>query len=509
MAKISPPASHRTPFLRFLQRAVPLLTLAGLISCGGSSNTPGGRGGGGGGGGGGADCKQPVAFPTSPVSQLGVGQVVPDTFLDLHLAVAAGIQWPTVPFGGLRLWDTATGWAQINTANGVYDWSNLDGFVSASQAHSVDLLYNLARLPTWISSNPTDSSCSYSDSSEGGPGQCDPPTDLNSDGTGTDAAWIAWVSAVATRYRGEIKFYEIWNEWNASLFWLGTPAQLVRFEQDARCVIEGPPAGLNCNPNSAFPSGTALDPSAKIVSPSPVGSASTLNAVETNLQTYFGTTVNGYAGGQFADIIGFHGYVSSGMSGFCPIPENVITVIDDMNSAITGASGEPGKPWFDTEDGWSKASDEGFLDQDREAAFLARYDMIQASMGVARGYWYRWDSTANYEGALWTQSTGPIEAVSAWQEVSKWMVGATLSSACKVSGTVWQCGFTRSGGYQAIAVWDASQDCLNGSCTTTSNFTVPSGYNESRDLTDTVTTISGGTTPIGAKPVLLENGPIP
>ena len=196
------------------------------------------------------------------------------------------------------------------------------------------------------------------------------------------------------------------------------------------------------------------------------------------------------------------------MSGFCPIPENVITVIDDMNSAITGAAGESGKPWFDTEDGWSKASDEDFLDQDREAAFLARYDMIQASMGVARGYWYRWDSTANYEGALWTQSSGPIEAVDAWQEVSKWMVGATLSSACKVSGTVWQCGFTRSGGYQALAVWDASQDCLNGSCATTT-FTVPSGYSESRDLTDTVTTISGGTTPIGAKPVLLENGPIP
>ncbi len=337
MAKISPPASQRNPFLKFLQRAVPLLTLAGLISCGGSSSTPSGRGGGGGGGGGGgADCKQPVAFPTSPVSQLGVGQTVPDTFLDLHLG-SSSIQWPTVPFGGLRLWDTATGWAQINTANGVYDWSTLDGFVSAAQAHNVDLLYNLARVPAWISSNPNDSSCSYSDSSEGGPGQCDPPTDLNSDGTGTDAAWIAWVSAVATRYKGEIKFYEIWNEWNASLFWLGTPAQLIRFEQDARCVIEGPPAGLTCNPNSAFPSGTALDPSAKIVSPSPVGSASTLNAVETNLQTYFGTTVNGYAGGQFADIIGFHGYVSSGMSGFCPIPENVITVIDDMNSAITGA----------------------------------------------------------------------------------------------------------------------------------------------------------------------------
>lgn len=512
MATISPPASHRTPFLRFLQRAVPLLTLAGLISCGGSSNTPGGRGGGGGGGGGGADCSQPVPFPTSPISQGGLNKPVPSTYMDLHVGSSNLVSQVSVPFGSLRLWDTATGWAQINTSKDVFDFSTLDGFVSAAQAKNVDILYNLARTPAWISTNASDTSCAYSDSAEGGPGQCDPPSDVTSiDGSGTDAAWIAWVSAVASRnasqYNHQIKYYEIWNEWNASLFWLGTPFQLVRMEQDARCVIEGPPPGLSCNPNSSFPSGTGLDPDAQIVSPSPVGSSSTLDAVQQSLNSYFGTTVNGNAGGKFADVIGFHGYVSTGKSGICPIPEQVITVIDDMNTAV-GAASENGKPWFDTEDGWSKASDEGFLDQDREAAFLARYDMIQASMGVARGYWYRWDSTMNYEGALWSNGT-PIEAVSAWQEVSKWMVGATLSSACKVSGTVWQCGFTRSGGYQAIAVWDASQDCLNGSCTF-SNFTVPSGYNESRDLTDKVTTISPGSTiQIGAKPVLLENGPIP
>lgn len=506
MSKSRFAASNRSAFLKFLHLVL-LLTLAGTISCGGGSNPPP-RGGGGGGGG---DCAQPAPVGTSPKAQGGLAATlnpIPSSFMDLHMG-SSSLPWPTVPFGGLRLWDTATGWTQINTAQGVYDWTNLDGFVSAAQAHpGVDLLYNLARTPTWASNNPTDSSCGYDTSTQGGPGQCDPPSDVDSQGGGTDAAWISWVSAVASRYKGQIKYYEIWNEWNASLFWVGTPAQLVRMEQDARCVVEGPPSGLNCNPNSSFPSGTAIDPSARIVTPSPVGSASQLNAVQTNLSTYFGTQVNGYSGGQFADIIGFHGYVSTGKSDTCPIAEDVISVIDDMNTAITSAPGETGKPWFDTEDGWSKAADENFLDQDRQAAFLARYEILQRSMGVERGYWYRWDSTQDYTGALWTASSGTIEAANAWEEISKWMVGATLGTACSVQGTVWTCGFTRSG-YQALAVWDASQDCLKGTCATTA-FTVPAGgYIEYRDLTDTVTTISGGTVPIGAKPILLETTQLP
>jgi len=167
---------------------------------------------------------------------------------------STNLPWPTVSFGGLRLWDTHTGWAEINTAFGQYDWSNLDSFVADAQAHNVDVLYNLARTPTWASSSPNDSSCACASIS--GNGQCWPPIDLNADGSGTDKDWITWVTAVASRYKGQIKYYEIWNEWNVPLFWQGTPAQLVRMEQDARCVVAGPPSGFSCNANgSVFPSG--------------------------------------------------------------------------------------------------------------------------------------------------------------------------------------------------------------------------------------------------------------
>jgi len=283
------------------------------------------------------------------------------------------------------LWDTHTGWAEINTAFGQYDWSNLDSFVADAQAHNVDVLYNLARTPTWASSSPNDSSCACASIS--GNGQCWPPIDLNADGSGTDKDWITWVTAVASRYKGQIKYYEIWNEWNVPLFWQGTPAQLVRMEQDARCVVAGPPSGFSCNANgSVFPSGTAIDPNARIVTPSPVGAHSNLTSVADNLATYFRTNVGGADGGAFADILGFPAYVSTSNSGRCPIPEDVNTVVDNLNSTLASFASEQGKPWFNTEGGWSKADDEGFLDPDRQAAFLARYFLLQRSLGVERVY---------------------------------------------------------------------------------------------------------------------------
>jgi hypothetical protein len=439
--------------------------------------------------------------------------------MDLHVGSSDLLSTVTIPYAGLRLWDTSTGWAQINTGDGTYDWSNLDGFVNTAPA-GVDILYNLARTPNWATTSPNDSSCSYDVSGQGSGGQCDPPKDLNSDGTGTDQDWINWVSAVASRYKGEIKYYEIWNEWNISLFWTGTPAQLVRMEQDARCAVEGPPAGFSCTVNgSSFPSGTGIDTSARIVSPSPVGAETDLNQVSKELSTYFQTTVGGIAGGTFADEIGFHGYVSTATdSDPCPRPEDVNTVVTDLSNTVQSFPAEAqvngvDKPWFDTEDSWGKAPDEGFTDPERQAAFLARDFLLQRSLGVARLYWYRWDATSTYGGALWSSSAGITDAGDAWGEVYDWISGATLSSACTANNSsVWSCGFTRTSpsGYQALAVWDASQDCTTTSCPTT-NFNVPAGpgYTQYVDLSGNVTVISGGTVPIGAKPILLENGTLP
>jgi hypothetical protein len=498
-----------------------LVALTGLTSCGGGGASFRQIGGGGGGGGGnGAPCalqNQPT-IPSSIVAA-GVGSSASSTFMDLHVGGSGLLNTVSVPYGSLRMWDTATGWAQINTSPGHYDFTgNFDGFINSAPA-GVDLLYNLARTPNWASSNPNDSNCSYNTNdypNGGGNGQCWPPIDLNSDGSGTDQDWIDWVTAVAQHNVSngdKIKYFEIWNEWNIQKFWQGTPAQLVRMEQDARCIVEGPPAGFTCKENNSIYSGTGIDKAAKIVTPSPVGAHTNIDQVAIELTLYLAAApaTSGIQGGTFADVIGFHGYVgTTPNSGLCPSPEEVTTVVTDMNGSLT--SNVAGKPWFNTEGGWSKASDEGFTDPDRQAAFLARYFLVQKSLGVDRVYWYRWDATSTYGGALWTSSTGPTEAASAWDEVNKWMVGKTLSSACTPNTggqpSVWSCGLT-SGSWKGLAVWDAGQDCTSSSCPTP-NVTVPAGgYTQYLDLAGNKNTVSGGTVPVGAKPVLLENGNLP
>jgi hypothetical protein len=507
-----------------------MAALVATLGCGSSSSSNRAtRGGGGGGGGGNAvPCTFAQATGTH-TSGAGAGVTQAATFFGMHLN-SPQAPWPfynnasggtsTLPFGSQRLWDSGVAWVQVNTSQGVYDWSKFDTWLDNAASHGVtDMLYTLARTPQFYSQNPNDSTCVGSGTTP--PGQCDPPLDLNSDGTGSDDVWIGWVTAAAQHSAGRkaagqlgINYYEIWNEWNIALFWVGTPAQLVRMEQDARCVVEGPPAGLPCNPNSSFPSGTGLDPTAKIVTASAVGAHPVLDAVSTNMQTYFTTAVNGQFGGAFADAIGFHGYVGTGTSNGtpipCPVAEDVNTVLADLNSTISANAGvAANKPLFNTEGGWSKADDEGFTDEDRQAAYLPRYLMLQQSSGINRVFWYAWDSKRL--ASLYNVTDGhATKAATAYGQVNAWTNGATVSAPCTESGTVWSCGYARSGGYAALAVWDASQDCTSSSCPTTA-FNVPTGgYTEFRDVAGNVTALNGATTvQIAAKPILLETGALP
>src|SRR5579859_4834944 len=121
-------------------------------------------------------------------------------------------------------------------------------------------------------------------------------------------------------------------------------------------------------------------------------------------------------------------------------------------------------------------------------------------MGIARSYWYAWDGATT---PLWSTSWTEIGGTTL-SEMTKWLVGATLSSPCVTTGTVWQCGYTRPNGYKALAVWDTSQTCNAGTCTT-SSFSIPSGYDYFLDLTGLKTKATGSTLRIGIKPLLLEN----
>ena len=420
------------------------------------------------------------------------GQIIPATFFGLHINWAS-TPWPNVPVGSQRLWDTETGWSQINTAAGVYDWTTLDARVHAALAANADVLYDLARTPGWAQCSNSDTSCGSGDrtiicnyanmTGEAGPGQCFPPNDLKTDGSGTNQHWVDWVTAVATRYKGQIKYYEIWNEPTISTMWQGSDAQLVRMTQDAHCII----AGTGCSSQSTYTQ-TGIDPSAGVTTPAFVSAPGGLD-VGPALDNYLNA-----GGGPYVDVIAFHAYVAY----LSHQPELVVSETASVQSVMASYS-QQNKPVFNTEGGWG--AQKSMPDPDLQASWLARYHILQQSSGLARSYWYSWDGIVT---PLWSKTGGTEAGGATFGEIQNWLVGATLSSACSSQGTVWTCGYTRTGGYQALAVWDTAQSCNAGTCTT-SSFTIPAGYVYSLDLTGIKTQLSGSTVQIGLKPILLEN----
>jgi hypothetical protein len=441
------------PLLRWLLLS---LLIGSLLSCAGISSknsNGGGSGGSGSGGGSGSSGETGAAF-------FG---------MQMNTGVLNQQPWPTSKFGTLRLWDTSTTWAEINTAPGVYGWSVLDHWLSMAQSHGInDFMYTFGKTPQWASSNPSDASCLP----DWGPGACDPPDDLNPDGTGTDQHWKDFVTAVATHSGGKIRYWEIWNEPLDAQEWTGTAAQVATMAKDARSII------------------LSIDPKAVMLSPPSEG-------------TWFRQYVA--AGGvRYADVVTFHGYPGARCGAF-PDPANVINRVNGIQT-ILSAAGITGKALWDTEASWGNEQANCFTDQDSQAAFLAQFYLLHLSEGVSRFYWYQWNN--GIWGTLWSPDPAPngtmLQSGTAYQQVYDWVVGNSLAAPCTSSGTQWTCTFTGPGGYQAEAIWDTSQSCGNGSCSTL-NVSIDSKYIRAHDLTGSSTAVANHSVAVGLKPVLVTN----
>ena len=385
--------------------------------------------------------------------------------------------WPKANFAAIRLWDSATHWRDINTADGVYDWSNLDKWLQRAQVGCDEVLYTFGEVPSWASSNPGDYSCA------GGPGACDPPDDLNADGTGSNLHWKNFVAAIVSHNQSSktahISAWEMWNEaFGNEHRWKGTQAQLLRMVQDARAIIK------------------AADSSAVVLTPT---FAPLLNPSRLQLASYLKA-----GGGQFADGIALHGYV---MTKTGDRPEDLVTFMS-LSEPILAKYGQSNKPLWDTEASWGNIENTKFTDPDMQAAFVARSYLLHWSLGISRYYWYEWNN--NLVGQLWVpdphDADGPGKLLKpglSYVQVYNWIVGSRLNSACTHNGTVWTCDFYRSGGYEAQAVWDTAESCDHGTCSTV-KYTVDPKFHQYRTVDALTFPVTGSTIEIGAKPVLLE-----
>jgi hypothetical protein len=115
-------------------------------------------------------------------------------------------------------------------------------------------------------------------------------------------------------------------------------------------------------------------------------------------------------------------------------------------------------------------------------------------------YWYAYDSTEF--GTLWTRRDGLTKAGVAYGQIYNWIADSILTTPCSAKGTVWTCGLTLADGTAAQAIWDTSQTCTDGRCTTSAQ-NISSAFTNFQDITGTNTPVTNGTVAIGIKPILL------
>jgi len=95
-------------------------------------------------------------------------------------------------------------WFHHEPAKGSYQWDQLDKVVSAAQARRLNVLFSVVKAPRWSRSSQEE---------EG------PPDNY--------AHYADFMRALATRYRGRVQAYEVWNEQNLRREWnTGRPWQI-------------------------------------------------------------------------------------------------------------------------------------------------------------------------------------------------------------------------------------------------------------------------------------------
>lgn len=391
--------------------------------------------------------------------------IVPPTLFGMHILEGdTTTPWPVVPFSAWRLWDAGVTWPRLEPIKGKWNFERLDADVNLAKTHNAEIILTLGSTPTWASARPTEP-CSFSSI----PGCAAEPANIED--------WKLYVQTVATRYKGQIHYYEIYNEPNLGEFYTGTVDQLVTLAKEAYNILK------------------TVDPQIKVISPSVTGSYGI-----SYLQQYFAK-----GGGGYADIIGYHFYVSPGP------PEDMISIINAVRQTMTNYNlGD--KPLWNTEMGWfienhfttviGTGSFSKVLNDTEAAAYVARSFILNWANGLDRLFWYAWD---NAQMGL-TEADGKTTKApaDAYKQLYYWLVGAKVTSCGQNSQGTWIAQLTRDGGYIGWIIWNPDKSI---------NFDIPNEWNikRMRNLDGQKTNTAGiNQVSIGMVPILLENnGPWP
>ena len=322
--------------------------------------------------------------------------------------------WPTVRFGSWRLWDAYVNWTNLEPAPGRWEFAGLDKMVGEAQDHGVNVLVPLAMPPRWASARP-DEKGAY------GPGSSAEPARMED--------WRNYVRTVATRFKGRVAEYQVWNEPSDKAFFTGGVDKLVAMTCEVYRILK------------------AIDPAIRVVSGGSAGGVGHVRYLDQFLQS---------GGAACIDVVAHHFY------GFRLAPEAVVPIIREVREVMR-KNGVGHLPLWNTETGYwvqntdgepppIEVSSSGWrkLDADREfGAVMQRAFLLWRAEGLDRVYWYQWiDSVFGIADA----AGRPKPAAAHWDRAVDLMLGQRVGP-CIAAPPNFSCQLTPARGAGQAVAW--------------------------------------------------------
>jgi len=353
--------------------------------------------------------------PVKPPPAAGWTKVDPSLF-GMHVSTLSAGKYFPGRLGGVRLWDTGVRWDQIEKAQGEYDWDRLDTAVTtAEKSGAKEIMYILGSTPDWAAKYVRPDKYYY------GGGTASEPAKL--------AYWRDWVRAVATRYKGRITSYQIWNEANLASFWAPErPKHWVRMARLTEIAAEEI---------------RAVDRRAKVVS----ASSTVIQGKRFSTESFFYRYLRSLVKRKVKlDAITVHLYpwTTKGPGGGTPA-ERLAGLT--MARQVIDRLGLSHLPIWDTEVNYGNRRDNGHpaevFGPKIGAAYLARTYIDSLRFGVAKVFWYSWESHVMGISTTQQVSGNVLAPGTAFFTIQDWLDGAQWGGC--TDGKVTVCAIKRSG----------------------------------------------------------------
>jgi hypothetical protein len=402
-----------------------------------------------------------VTSVNAALPALRTGTTIPATWDGMHFNHVWTIPGNNAvgPVGVRRLWNTDyCGWRDVQPTETTWNWGTIDIMVNDAVAKGTRPVYTFGLTPQWASARPNEPAAL-------GDGTAAEPADLQK--------LAAFATAVAQRYKGKIRHFEIWNECNEGGFFSGTPEKMVEIARTVYDAIK------------------AVDPNNVVLGP--------------NVTTMAGVGYLDYllwAGvGPYCDVFSVHNYNLVRRT-----PEAARFLLYNTRKTLE-AYGLGAKQIWNTEQGWDKSFDDwgptGIAPDAVAVAYTARAQLVNWRYGFDASWLYTWDDWGNWCGILFSENNGtngetPLPAGKAYTNVHAWMVGNRMTAwTTDANGTV-RIQITRPNNQKAYVLYNPNQ---------TVNFTLPANWGVTKkwQLDGTRSSLAGANSlSVNGVPVLVE-----